>query len=169
MGLDFGLYYKKKNEQIPEEDNAYFDWMNKHELCYGRKSWELVHILNLPVDDEDEDPIVNKEDWDNLISAMKSFLNGKDSSYFSEIGDCYAELEKYYELDIEELGVSPDPDVVNAIIQYEVWYDKTFNDETPTLGYDFALGYLQDFYNADKQVQKYLNDDEYEVRAYISF
>lgn len=165
MGLDFGVYYKKKNEEIPnwETDyNAYQEWMNTHELCYGRKSWELVHTLNLPIE-EDEDPIVKKEDWDNLISSINKFLNGRDSSYLVDIFKNYDIAEKYGEKDWEV-----PQDVFDSIVQYEVWYDDTFG-ETPILGYEFALGYIIEFYNANGQVQKYLEDDEYEVRAYVSW
>jgi len=164
MGLDFGIYYKKKNEAIPDWEtdyNAYYEWMNKHELCYGRKSWELVHALRLPIDDG-EDPIVEKEYWDELIASMKTFLGDNDSSYFDIIRDDYCAIDKYHEMDVDV-----PPDILNRVVQYEVWYDKTF-DETPHLGYDFALGYLAEFYKADEQIQKYFND-EYEVRAYVSY
>lgn len=161
MGLDFGIYYKKKTEKMPKECDWY-KWMDNHELCYGRKAWELVHFLNLPTNDM-TDPLVNKEDWDRFITALNKLLKGKSIDYFSTLYEEYKLIDKYeqYDKDIP-------PHILDDVLRYESWYDTTF-DETPTLGYDFALNYLKNFYEANNEIQKYFNNDEYEVKAYISY
>ena len=160
MGLDFGIYYKKKTEEMPKESD-WSEWMDNHELCYGRKSFELVHYLNLP--SNGDDPVVNKKDWDRLITALNKLLKGKSIDYFDTLREEYRLIDKYeqYDKDIP-------PHILEDVLTFESWYDTIF-DETPTLGYEFALGYIKEFYEANNEIQKYFNNDEYEVKAYISY
>ena len=158
MGLDFSIYWEEKDNPINwDDDNFSYEDFKKHQLCYGRKSWELVHYLNLPVDDFDNDPELKKEDWLRLMEAME-----KIGPKFEQIWEAYGK-ESYY----EEHGGVP-RDIQDLIVEYEFWYDHTFVTD-PVLGYEFSVGYMLDFYNAKDEVLKYLDDDRYVVRASISY
>lgn len=149
MGLDFTIYYIEKDRQNEE---GYEAW-DTNELCYGRKSWELVHALNLPTDWDGEDPEVSKEDWVNLMKQIEPI-----SKYFDKIEDAYGDSD--FEMTDEERK--------RYIRKFENWYDRTFN-EGPTLGYEFALGYIREFYEANEKVMKYFDDDNYVVKASVSW
>lgn len=158
MGFDFTIYWEKKGENNLWKEN-YHEW-KKHELCYGRKSWELVHALQLPVDLEDDpdDPTVSKENWDSLINEIKPIADK-----LPDIADAY--YHYYYdEYEVEE-DVKKYKRLMN---EYEAWYNKTF-DEYPTLGYDFSIGYIEEFYNANDKVQECFNNPDLLVKASISY
>lgn len=158
MGLDFTIYWEEKDNPINwEDDNFSYNDFKKHELCYGRKSWELVSALKLPTDFGD-DPIVGKENWDNLIAKIKPIANK-----LPDIADAYYH---YYN---DEYEVEEDVKKYKRLMnKYQAWYDKTF-DEYPTLGYDFSVGYIQEFYNADSKVQECFSNPNLLVKASISY
>ena len=54
------------------------------------------------------------------------------------------------------------------IRDFETWYDSVF-DYTTTLGYDFDINALINWYAARDKVRKYLNDDNYSVVIVNSF
>jgi hypothetical protein len=160
MGLDFTIYWEEKDNPINwDDENFTYKEFEKHKLCYGRKSWELVYFLNLPVDADafGTDPEVKKEDWLRLMKAME-----KIGPKFEQIWEAF-EKEPYY----EEHGGVP-RDIQDLIVEYEYWHDHTFETE-PMLGYEFSIGYMIDFYNAKDEVLRYLDDDKYVVRASISY
>ena len=54
------------------------------------------------------------------------------------------------------------------IAEYELWYNKTF-DDGPQLGYYFSTGYIKDFWEANEKVQEVFNDPDWEVKACVSY
>ena len=153
MGLDFGLYSRKKNKYHDD------DW-RKNELCYGRKSWELVYTLNLPIDSPDGEAQVKLEDWIDLIEKMVPI-----GDYLDEIWNAYHKYDNLSEDFPEEVMT---PREKKLIATYESWHNQTF-DEHPQLGYEFSVGYMKSFWDAKDEAVKYLEDPDYEVWAYISY
>lgn len=160
MGLDFTIYWDDINNPIDwNDDNFTYDDFKEHELCYGRKSWELVRALNLPVDYDGVDPEVKKEDWVNLIKSMLPI-----ASKFESILKAYQEYLYYDKYEVESISEK----YRKLMAEYEAWYDKTF-DDYPTLGYDFSVVYMQEFYEANEEVMKCFDDPSKIVRASISY
>jgi len=174
MGLDFTIYKKKKNETCQEAWENFRE--NEIELAYGRKSWELVYAL-VPnyrdyYESEEyldgvcnntdtwEDPIVTKERWDSLIKDMEPIGNKLD-----DIFDAFSR-EEHAPVDYPEFVFTDEHK--KLIAEYEYWYNKTFNT-TPTLGYDFSVGYMKEFWDANDKVQEVFADPELEVRASVSY
>ena len=150
MGLDFGVYAKKQGEKPIE-------------LAYGRKSWELVYALVPDYDDFiNDDPTITIERWDALMEKL------------NKIGPKLEDIqEAYYDLDNWPNYHTPDLDkkyneLVELCAEYEMWYNKSFECE-PYLGYYFSVSYMLNFWIADAEVRKYLEDPEYEVKAYVSY
>ena len=158
MGLDFSIYWEDINNPINFDEINWKDFEKTYELCYGRKAWELVHALNLPVDLDEINPEVEEEDWVNLIESMKPIADK-----FDAIADAYKK-----EIHYEERGEVP-RDITDLMVEYEVWYDKTFDVLGPTLGYEFSLGYMKEFYEANEKVMECFNDPNKVVRAIISY
>jgi hypothetical protein len=162
MGLDFSIYAKNhEGEDI--------------ELAYGRKSWELVYAL---VPDYDEygynsegrwvDPPVTLERWDSLMKKLE-----KIGPKLDEIYDAYRGLNNWPDDWVDRENMTPKMRELfdkqcDLCFEYEMWYNQNF-DTAPTLGYDFSVFYMKTFYEADKEVRKYLNDPNWEVYAVVSY
>lgn len=163
MGLDFSLYKKRKDQTVDE----LFDSDNIGELAYGRKSWELVRKLATNEEINKSYGILTKESWESLMQEMDSI-----GDLLREINEAYNHYD-YYLNHCNDEGL----DTANIIFtyedkkliaQYQYWYDKTF-DESPVLGYDFSVGYMQSFYDAKDIVREVLEDPDYEVLMSISY
>lgn len=149
MGLDFTIYARNKDEKVEDV-----------ELAYGRKSWELVHFLNLNTNEFDVP--VKREDWDRLIEAMKPI-----GYKFEDIWKAFDKWENLDDIDFSEF-IFTDEDK-KLIAEYEFWHTKTF-DEVPYLGYDFSVGYMENFWKARDEVNYYFcHPENWEVRAEISY
>lgn len=154
MGLDFGLYWKNINTK---DEDVYDD---EHELCYGRKSWELVHVLVPDFEESEEDPLITKERWENLMRMIYPI-----SDRLAAVSQAFDIVDNAPE-DFPEMVVTDE--VKRAIAEYELWYNRAFNRH-PDLGYRFSVGYIKNFWDAKNKVNKYLDDPNYEVRAYVSY
>ena len=161
MGLDFTIYKKKKSETTEEAWKA-LNTDDSRELAYGRKSWELVHELVPDYGDyfNSDDPIVSKERWDTLMNKLSKI---KDS--FDEVWDAFRIIDDAPD-DFPEMVITDD--VKRAIAKYELWYNMNF-DQAPQLGYDWSVGYMKAFWEANEKVQEAFNDPEWEVRASVSY
>lgn len=166
MGLDFALYKKKKDMTVGElfdlaESMSYSDFEKDYELAYGRKAWELVYALATEEDINNGGGILQKEAWDQLILTMKPIGKKLRKIIDAYHHEAYVDRVSYPEL----LFTEEDKKLIN---EYEMWYQSSFNDR-PTLGYDFSLGYMLRFWNAQDEVNHYLEDPEYEVYMDISY
>ena len=155
MGLDFSLY--KKRKYISPED--FYNYSNNCtddiELAYGRKSWELVEALCNGTDNQ----VITKERWDALMKDIEPIANKLDD--ISEAFEHYYDQRDNSELIFTNLDE-------HLVAEYEKWYDETFGC-VPYLGYDFSVGYIKNFWDANKKVQEVFKDPEYEVFAEVSY
>lgn len=151
MGLDFGLVkVRKGNDPIWETDN---------ELAYGRKSWELAEFFN----GYGRTSYIEKltlEKWNEFIEKIEP------------IGDKLEDIGNAF--DIAENLPDDYPEFVfgdnekKLIAEYELWYNKTWNDE-PYLGYDFSIGYILSFWKVKDLVRELLEGDEYDLYTIASY
>ena len=167
MGLDLYFYWKKKSETMEDIDklmNDDFDkFLKERELFYGRKAWEIVSFLRL----EDGLPI-DKERFLELNDALnklfpENILPITLDLFITTIKNAYRSLDKCMEYEFEVPNK-----YVEAIVDYEVWHDSTF-DTAPTLGYEFSLGYIETLLANREKILEYIDSDEYEVIAIVSF
>jgi len=164
MGLDFSIYAKNhEGEDL--------------ELAYGRKSWELVYELvgddyGGYLDDSKTEwrwPLITIEDWDRLMEKLN-----KIGLKLDEIHEAYRGLNIWPDNWVDDKGdMTPKMRELfgkycDLCFEYEMWYNQNF-DTAPTLGYDFSVFYMKTFYEADKEVRKYLNDPNWEVYAVVSY
>lgn len=136
MGLDFTVYSVKKGSK------------EEHKLAYGRKSWELVSYLKC--DPKEYRTELRKEDWVHLMANIS--LIAPRFKEFNKAADILFWSEKEYDEKTVALAEK-------SYLDFCDWYDKIF-DEGPTLGYDFALGYIENFWEADTAVREALDDKD---------
>lgn len=168
MGLDFTLYKKRKEQSKDEffEDNDY----DKFELAYGRKSWELVYKLATSSDIQNSYGILSEDRWESLMRDMDPI-----GDLLPRLKEAYSHYDYYLnhyddgDIDIiDKANLIFTNDDKKLIAQYEYWYEKTF-DDTPTLGFDFSVGYMKSFYEAKDIIREILKDPDYEVLMSISY
>ena len=155
MGLDFMVYVAEKGAISHTDDDQAWSYIdNLKEVAYGRKSWEVVHALNVDVNKTYS--TIEKEDWDKLIGALCSveWLIRKAQELY---------LEWYDDEGNEELWT----DLSRYLYVYGEWHDEFF-DEGPTLGYDFSLGYMISMLDADAAVQQAYKEGK-EVWGFASY
>ena len=92
---------------------------------------------------------------------------GQIGDYFKDVQDAYKVIgeddwETYDELE------SRFPREVQLIKAYQKWYDTNF-DISPTLGYEFSVGYMRNFWEAADKVISYLENPDYEVWMSASY
>lgn len=151
MGLDFGLIKVKKGQEPIWDDN--------NELAYGRKSWELAQFFNGEWNTEYCTKLT-PDKWNDFIKKIES------------IGD---KLEDIWDaFDIANDLANDYPEFVfgekeqKLIAEYELWYNRTWKD-TPTLGYDFSVGYMLSFWEARNIVNDIFEDGEYDLYTIASY
>jgi hypothetical protein len=162
MGLDFSLYKKRKDQTVDD----LLDSDNIEELAYGRKSWELVRKLATNDDVDEGYGILTKESWESLMKEIDPI-----GDLLHEIDEAYNHYDYYlehYDDELETVSLIFTNKDKKLIAQYQYWYDRTF-DETPVLGYDFSVGYMQSFYDAKDRVREVLEDPDSEVLMSISY
>ena len=156
MGMDFRLYWLRKNED--NLDTMSWKELEAHTLCYARKGWELVYHLGASVD-ELYTPL-KKETWDSLITAMAPV-----GPQLKEIWDAF---HMYYNTDDDfDEFAKWEPEKAKLMKKYQYWYDSTF-ERNPSLGYAFSVSYMIDFWEARDKVKTYLGDPNYEVIMEVS-
>lgn len=163
MGLDFSLYKLRKGETMDDLWNMPYEDREKRSLAYARKGWELVYALHC---DTSGDCIsrLKLEDWVDLMDKMAQI-----GDYFNDIWDAYHTIDAI-EDDYDTLAElrAAYPREMKLIETYRIWYNKTF-DIPPTLGYEFSVGYMLDFWEAADKVLKYLEDPDWEVWMIASY
>jgi hypothetical protein len=142
MGLDFYVYWSKKGAESEH------DWKDNR-IAYGRKCWELVRALNCDCNLEQPQE-VKLEDWNRLIKKIDEIAY--KFPLFTEAADVLYWDDASYTREQEE-------NCYHIFEEFIDWHEKTF-DESPTLGFDFALGYIRTFYEADKAAQKVFADPD---------
>lgn len=156
MGLDFMVYIAEKGAISPTDEDQAWDYTNKlKEVAYGRKSWEVVHALNIDVNKTYS--TIAKEDWDNLIKGIRSSEWLIRKTY--ELSD---EVDKTHGKDADLCD-----DLEKFLYVYYQWHDDFF-DEEPMLGYDFSLSYMISMLDADAAVQQAYKDGK-EVWGFASY
>lgn len=146
MGLDLIVYYRVKGE-FTEDDVT-------NELAYGRKSWELVYALNLDdSDDYAEDQPIDFEQWHRLMNRIRPI-----APYLDKISEAYENF--YSNMETEE--------DLELIKLYEDWHSTVFWCE-PQLGYEFSVGYIKSFWDADREVVRRMQDPNYEIWVCVSY
>lgn len=146
MGLDLTIYYRIKGH-FTENDVV-------NELAYGRKSWELVYALDLDNStDYVEDQPISYEQWHRLINKIRPV-----SGHLDKISIAY---DNYY----SDKATAQDMTLIKL---YEDWHKVTFNYQ-PQLGYEFSVGYIRAFWEADRNVTNHFYDPNYEVWVSVSY
>ena len=154
MGLDFYVVAMRKDHIKYFDDGEKRYWCKEDlELAYGRKSWELVHTLGCPV----YDPCAGDLTLDAWIDLQEKLAN---------IGPWLEEIRTAFEAEDKQYDTPRYKDLRD---KYYEWYDNSFPDETPQLGYDFSVGYMITFWEAADEVLKYLEDPDWEVWMLASY
>lgn len=163
MSLDFSLYWKKKDETMDDVLDALDKDPNARDLAYGNRCREVVKML-VPDYKESlemgEDPIVTVENWKKFLGEL------------GRIGPKMEKVYRAYEKKEDLLAGEPDSEFTEKdkklIIEYEGWWRSTFHENYPTLAFFFSAYYIKEFWNAREQIQKYIDDPDFEVRAFIN-
>ena len=163
MGLDFyGIAVRKSEIAQYGSANAFIDFISndahdalwkERELFYGRKCWELVYELGCDTHNECKTELT-LEKWIDLQDKLAVIGPSLDRIWEA----FYVEDEKYDD--------PQDKYLRNAFMR---WYDLTFQDEEPRLGYGFSVGYMNTFWKSADKVLKYLEDPDWEVWMSASY
>jgi len=167
MGLDYSICKKRKDQSI---EDFFKNYDSSCELAYGRKSWDLVGRLATEGEIENSYGILRKDSWEALMKDMDPI-----GDLLPKIKEAYSHYDFYLDhLEDKDRDIIDKSNIIftkedkKLIAQFEYWYDRTF-DQPPTLGYDWAAGYLDNFYKVKDQVRELLDDPEYEVAQVISW
>ena len=148
MGLDLAIVKSKHGERPV--------WNDNNELAYGRKAWEICYELGAGGSPNGKYELTH-DYWDGLMKKI------------APIGDKLPEIRQaYYDAMIYDNDEKPTARQKMLIDEYEKWYDDTW-DETPTLGYDFSVGYMQNFWDARYVVNILLDNPDYDVWVMVSY
>ena len=158
MGMDFEVIAIQKSEIAEGKtakdliENWDYEDYEKHELAYGRKCWELVYELRCDTQHDCISPLEMKNwiDLQEKLAPIGPSLEAISLAFQSEYKEYDTPHEKYLRQ------------------QYMKWYDACF-DADPTLGYDFSVGYMREFWEAADKVLKYLEDPDWEVWMSASY
>lgn len=163
MGLDLILYKKNKNQNI--EDMSMEEELDS-ELAYGRKTWAIADFFRRRCNTIDRwEYVVTKKDWDAFIKNLDDLNNpsfrDKVDNYINAIHDYECnklEMEK-----VEKI-------IMSSYDELEHWLDTALeNDNGYTLGLDWELHAVLEWFDADAEVQKVFQNDEEEVRLIVSY
>ena len=162
MGLDYYIMWVEKDKGPAKDQIEKWssDEWDKHELCYARKGWELVYELECNL--HEAICPVTLENWVNLMEKLSSL-----SEAYDKIRNAYAAIDRTPEGEFYHLDEIR-PNELRTIHLYEDWYNQNF-DTPPQLGFEFALGYFEAFWDKADEVLKYLEDPAYEVWQIASY
>lgn len=144
MGLDLMLYKAKPGYDI--EQVAYYDENESDylvELAYGRKAWEICDWFGAA--NGNGYTVISPEDWYNFIKKFEGMGDKLDA-----VDDAF---NRQYNAPVDYPEFVFTDEHKKLIAEYEYWYNCAWNDD-PTLGYDFSVGYMKAFYQADAAVRK---------------
>ena len=156
MGLDFYVVRVKKDYPDTARkviDSWSYEDFTQNELCYGRKCWELVYELGCDTQ-YDCTTELTFDKWTNFIENL------------SVIGPFLELIRLAYNADNNGNATAQDKWLIN---QYTKWYDACFPDDDPQLGYDWSVGYMQNFWENAGKVFEYLEDPNWEVWMVASY
>ena len=163
MGLDLILYKKNKNQNI--EDMSMEEELDS-ELAYGRKTWAIADFFRRRCKTVNEQEyIVTKKDWDAFIKN----LGRLNDISFREKVDNYVDAvhNYYYDEGDEDEAVKI---MTSSYNELEYWLDTALeNDDGYTLGLDWELHAVLEWFDANSEVQKVFNNDDEEVRLIVSY
>ena len=146
--------YGSANAFIDFISNEGYDALWKErELFYGRKCWELVYELGCDTHDECVTELT-LEKWIDLQDKLAA------------IGPSLDRIWEAFYVEDEDYDDPQDKHLRNVFMR---WYDMTFQDEEPRLGYGFAVSYFKTFWEAADKVVKYLEDPDWEVWMLASY
>lgn len=152
MGLDLILYkHTKDNMALEEELDA--------ELAYGRKTWSIAEFFRRRCKCLDWDWYyeVTKADWDEFIDSLEK-LNDPE---FRERVEDFIELYDTTEVWNEKID--------KLYNELEEWYGGAVNnDGCYTLGFDWELRTVLNWFDANEEVQQAFKDG-IDVRLIVSY
>ena len=172
MGLDLGLVAVKSKIDFSQSDweNAFND---DEELSYGRKTWNIYHILkdlaskDNPEGSKYEVYWISREVYDSFIELIENALNE---------GCGYKKLKKALDF-VEQWKEKSWDDVYEDEKLYKkfrkMWHRVTefvdaFSDISPTLGYEWDAHVLLSWYDDRKKVRATYNEGK-EIYMYASY
>lgn len=158
MGLDLNLY------AIKTEDLAQHNFDNIVQLAYARKNWTLVgffrksenEVLNVGEDVY----LIDEAVWDRFMQEINPIYADYDRTLHTSCKMIY-KMDNFTKFSKHKWKV---------LSKYAHWAEN-FSDRygSTTLGIDFdAFGYLS-FAGADREVRRYLADDDYTVIVCASY
>lgn len=163
MGLDFVGYYLRKGETMDDLWNMSSGERESRELFYARKGWELVYALHCSTEGDCTSQLELK-DWVDLMEIFAPI-----GPFLSEIETAFHTIDRHcYEYDDAESFKRAYPREHQLVDTYMEWFDTNF-DVSPQLGYEFSVGYMQNFWEACDNVIEYLEDPDYEVWMVASY
>ena len=154
MGLDLILYKHIKDNMTWEEEQA-------AELAYGRKTWSIAEFFQRRCESLEGDWYykVRETDWNEFIDSLDK-LNKPE---FRKSVEKY--IKRYENIDEDEL----DEDLWKEYDAIEEWYDGAVdNDSGYTLGFDWELRAVLNWFDADAEVHKAFADGE-DIRLIVSY
>lgn len=158
MGLDLHLC------AIRAEDLMQRNFDNVIELAYARKNWALFNFFRLGNREifniGEETYLVDEDTWDKFAQQIEPIYNDYDRTLSTSYKMIY-KMDYFTEFSKHKWKV---------LSKYAHWAQR-FSDHygDTTLGIDFdASGYLN-FAGADREVRRYLADNDYEVIILASY
>ena len=147
MGLDLAIVKQKHGTPI--------EWREDTELAYGRKAWEICSELGAAGSPNGRYELTH-DYWDDLMKKI------------APIGDKLPEISVAYYHQVIDDEEKLSPEYSALIDEYEEWYDATW-DASPTLGYDFSVGYMRNFWEAKDTVNVLLDNPNYTIWVIASY
>ena len=154
MGLDLILYKHIKDNMTWEEEQA-------AELAYGRKTWSIAEFFQRRCESLEGDWYykVRETDWNEFIDSLGK-LN--EPEFRKRVEKC---INRYENIDEDEL----DEEFWKEYDTIEEWYDGAVdNDSGYTLGFDWELRAVLNWFDADAEVRKAFADGE-DIRLIVSY
>lgn len=154
MGLDLILYKHIKDNMTWEEEQA-------AELAYGRKTWSIAEFFQRRCESLEGDWYykVRETDWNEFIDSLGK-LN--EPEFRKRVEKC---INRYENIDEDEL----DEEFWKEYDTIEEWYDGAVdNDSGYTLGFDWELRAVLNWFDADAEVHKAFADGE-DIRLIVSY
>lgn len=140
MGLDLTLELRKENGT----------WENDIEVAYGRKTWAIAETLRDMGDAMDDDDYAYKiplEKWNEFISRIEPHV--------TKLGRLVDQFdEEHYDCAMQKVQ----DDIENILDK--IFYDY---DDSYYLGADWEARALLRWYDANTEIQKYMNSGKYDL------
>lgn len=97
MGLDIYIDKCRKPKLVEQDGKKYRDYEEREEVCYWRKFWEILHIMNYGDDEYGQDVRMTKEDVERILQLVTHHRDYFDSfnsvPQVCELLDTFDEIE----------------------------------------------------------------------------